>query len=68
MISSLLSVGGYVVIASKRYYFGVGGGIKSLYDIIESDHSTDKFLTVQKSSFEDGVSNVRELVLIKRIK
>ena len=59
-----LKPGGIVLIGSKRFYFGVGGGVTNFMRIVQdSKKATAKVIR----SFEDGVSNIRDLVEMKRI-
>ena len=67
MISTLLSVNGLAVLASKRYYFGVGGGVFELEQIIRDAGESSTYLILSKSSFEDGFSNIRDIVVLKRV-
>ena len=62
-ISSLLSDSGIAIIASKRYYFGVGGGTQELARICASYSMSMSIARV----FEDGVSNIREIVTLTRV-
>ena len=67
LISKLLSIGGFAIIATKRYYFGVGGGFKDFLDEMKKDLAVDKYQTVHKTSFEDGFSNIRDIIMIKKL-
>lgn len=56
--------GSHVIIAAKRFYFGVGGGTEAFVKIVKSRGTfgiTDRFV------FQDGSSNMRELVVLDRI-
>ncbi len=53
-----------ILIASKRYYFGVGGGVHSFLEYVEKKK---QFKSTLCQSFEDGFSNVRDIVLLKWI-
>lgn len=64
VIENHLSDSGVAVIASKRYYFGVGGGTHDFLKACES--STSTLECFKKMEFEDGISNVRELLFIRK--
>lgn len=55
---------GFAFLATKRYYFGLGGGLAAFTSVCEA--SQELQVTVVKS-FEDGQSNVRELLHISRV-
>ena len=60
---------GIAVLANKRYYFGVGGGMHELEQIIATEvangaHSS--YEVVSRYSIEDGQSNIRDIVVLKR--
>jgi SAM-dependent methyltransferase len=59
LLVEVLKPGGKAVIASKRFYFGVGGGVSSFLAIVN-----DKKLLKPRllDSFEDGKSNIRDIV------
>lgn len=59
-----LSQSGTALIASKRYYFGVGGGTAELQTLIA--HCKTLSATVVFTA-DDGKSNVRDIVKIERI-
>ena len=67
MISKFLCLNGLAILASKRYYFGVGGGVYELESIIKARGDSDRFAVVERRSFEDGKSNIRDIVVLKRI-
>lgn len=71
---------GVAIIASKRYYFGVGGGTLELESLVKAHNSQirgnacdsqrgkkeDEWVCHLLKTFDDGASNVREIVLLKR--
>jgi hypothetical protein len=59
MVKKHLAPGGCALLASKRFYFGVGGGTYSLQTLVERDGAL-RYEVVQV--FEDGLSNIREIV------
>lgn len=61
MISKHLNDGGLALVASKRYYFGVGGGTEALKELVERDESLD-FEVVR--IIDDGKSNIREIIKV----
>jgi hypothetical protein len=65
MIESHLEPNGVALIASKKYYFGVGGGTFDLENLASRSSSTLKYSLVK--AFEDGQSNIREVIkLVKK--
>jgi hypothetical protein len=64
MIETHLGPNGVALIASKKYYFGVGGGTFDLENLALSTKSKLKFSVVK--SFEDGQSNIREVIKLMR--
>jgi hypothetical protein len=64
MIETHLAPNGVALIASKKYYFGVGGGTFDLENLALSTKSTLDFSVVM--SFEDGQSNIREVIKLMR--
>ena len=62
-VNALLSDAGVATIASKRYYFGVGGGTQELARISPSHSMSMSVVRV----FEDGISNIREIVTLTRV-
>lgn len=64
MINSLLSDTGIALLATKRYYFGVGGGTYEFESLLEAfPHLSTQIV----KSYEDGKSNIRDLIVVKRI-
>lgn len=53
---------GVVYMASKTYYFGVGGGTKSFMDLV---HEDGIFECTTVAKLEDGTSNKREVLQLK---
>lgn len=65
MVSNHLSHDGIALIASKKYYFGVGGGTFDLETLASSSTSILKYSLVR--AYEDGQSNIREVIkLVKK--
>jgi hypothetical protein len=62
MILRHLSPGGLALVASKRFYFGVGGGTYSLQSLVEAD---SRLVYEVVRVFEDGQSNIREIVALR---
>jgi hypothetical protein len=62
---------GVAIIATKRYYFGVGGGSSCFCEALESfDDATTtghQFHVETAQVFDDGISNIRELLVVKSI-
>lgn len=59
-----LSSDGIALIASKRYYFGVGGGVSDFLHLISQPTSTLSASVVKV--FDDARSNIREIVEVRR--
>lgn len=53
---------GVVLVAAKRYYFGVGGGSTSFCDFVDA---RGVFAHRKVAEFQDGASNVRDLVELR---
>jgi len=62
IISHCLAPHGLALIAAKRYYFGIGGGTEALKIRVDSLGLME--WKVEKI-FEDGKSNIREIVTLK---
>jgi hypothetical protein len=63
-IENHLEVNGIALIASKRYYFGVGGGVALLENLISSSVCLFDYQIIM--SVDDGKSNIRDVVKLKR--
>ena len=59
LIEQCLAADGVALIASKRYYFGVGGGTVALMALVERD---SRMVSEVVEVMEDGQSNIREIV------
>ena len=64
MIESHLSDNGVALIASKRFYFGVGGGTLVLTELIRQRGGVLSCELLEV--FEDGHSNIREIIMLRR--
>ena len=57
---------GVALIATKRYYFGVGGGSDSLKEALSSASSAGLSFEIDTLNvYDDGSSNIRELLQVK---
>jgi hypothetical protein len=76
MLQRHLSTTGVALLATKRFYFGVGGGTMALKDLVDAA-STDTSSRGAEDSrapltlevvreFADGSSNIREIVMVRR--
>lgn len=65
-IDKLLAPDGICLLAAKRYYFGVGGGQHSFLD--ELKHKVPGLVAENVATFEDGKSNTRDILQVKRLK
>lgn len=63
MIDQHLKSGGTAYIATKRFYFGVGGGSATVEGLV-SELPSLRIAVV--SSFEDGASNIRDIYCITK--
>ena len=59
MVMRHLAVSGIALIASKRFYFGVGGGTYTL-EMLVQEAGVLQYDVLQV--YEDGQSNIREIV------
>lgn len=64
MVEKHLEVGGVALIASKKYYFGVGGGTFELEILASKPSSLLQYSLVK--AYEDGQSNIREVIKLIR--
>jgi SAM-dependent methyltransferase len=62
-IDAVLSRQGRVLVAAKRFYFGVGGGTWSFLQELEKQ---GKFQVDHSLEFSDGKSNIREILVLSR--
>lgn len=60
---------GIAYIATKRYYFGVGGGTSCFCNALLHNRRTEdaQFHVETLEVYDDGASNIRELLLVKRL-
>lgn len=56
---------GCILLAAKSYYFGVGGSIASFKQRVEAD---GRFTWQVMSRIDDGTNNVREVLLLSRMR
>lgn len=66
MLIKHLDVNGIALIATKRYYFGVGGGSLELEQTVKSCSNGQLAFSIIEV-YEDGQSNIRELIQITKI-
>lgn len=65
MIQHHLSYDGSAIIATKRHYFGVGGGRGLIERFVEQSKSFSLTIECVKS-FEDGSSNIRDILIVRK--
>jgi hypothetical protein len=53
-------------VAAKRFYFGVGGGTAAFVAQLDAKHTGLRHSVARV--FEDGSSNIREIVLVQHVK
>jgi hypothetical protein len=58
---------GVAFIASKRYYFGVGGGTDSFREALAGLSSFGQFHVDTLKVYDNGAGNIRELLQVKRL-
>ena len=64
LLCDLLELDGVAIVAAKRFYFGVGGGVSSFMAIA---NRLGKARVRVASSVEDGSSNIRDILEFRRI-
>jgi hypothetical protein len=63
-----LSPSGFAMVATKRFYFGVGGGSVELEHLISTNsYFKENLVFSVEKSFEDGFSNIRDIIKIKKL-
>ena len=68
-VANHLKFDGVALIAGKRYYFGTEGGTSVFYNLVKSkaeEKSENYIYCEQVFVFEDGLSNLREIIMLKR--
>lgn len=63
MVLRHLSATGVALIASKRFYFGVGGGTYTLESLVQANGLLNYEMM---QVYQDGASNIREIVRLTR--
>lgn len=63
--AALLAPGGSALVAAKRYYFGIGGSTMEFSDLVKREGKGEWSCTLV-DTIEDGKSNIREILLLKR--
>jgi len=64
VLSRAMAPDGVALIAGKRYYFGCGGGTIEFSDFLSRSHPEWKVDLVE--TFEDGLSNTREILSVSK--
>mmetsp|Transcript_16053 Transcript_16053/g.31442 ORF Transcript_16053/g.31442 Transcript_16053/m.31442 type:complete len:301 (+) Transcript_16053:36-938(+) len=64
MFDLLLTSKGVAYVAAKRFYFGVGGSVSEFLHLCQN--SSPRFVGEVVRSFEDGKSNIRDIIKIVR--
>jgi hypothetical protein len=62
MVLRHLAPGGVALVASKRFYFGVGGGTYTLQSLVQQDGTLSYDVL---EVYEDGLSNIREIIRLQ---
>jgi hypothetical protein len=65
VLKSHLKVGGAAYFAAKRFYFGLGGGTVVFSKFIKREAAA-LFSVESVKVFEDGLSNIREIIVVRR--
>ena len=63
----MLALEGIALIATKRYYFGCGGGSYELMRLFQESSYSSSYCCRIVKSFEDGNSNIRDIIEVKKI-
>jgi hypothetical protein len=64
LLTAHLAPGGSALIASKKYYFGVGGGTMELQRLAAQSEELQCAVVFTAA---DGKSNVREIIEVRRV-
>jgi hypothetical protein len=64
IIDTHLEPNGVALIASKKYYFGVGGGTYELQNLAAAPSSQLQYSLID--TYETGQSNIREVIKLVR--
>ena len=62
LLKRVVAPNGICLIASKRFYFGCGGGVSTFQKVVEAD---GHFVMTIVKTVADGVSNVRDVVRLE---
>ncbi len=65
LLKSHLGPNSIALIASKKYYFGVGGGSFALQNLIAESDEMESTVVFKA---DDGKSNIREIIEVKKKK
>ena len=63
MIQMHLAPAGVALLATKRFYFGVGGGTADTAALVATDSNLSMEVAV---SYNDGVSNIRDIIVVRK--
>jgi len=63
MLENHLSSDGVALLATKRHYFGLGGGTRE-FEVLVSGSTRDLLCCSVVKSFEDGQSNIRDIIRV----
>lgn len=66
VLQRLLAPGGMALIATKRFYFGLGGGTREFEQLLLSSTGCRGWGFSVLTSYEDGQSNIRDVVCVSR--
>jgi hypothetical protein len=64
LLQTHLAPGGIALIASKKYYFGVGGGTMELQNLVAQNRDMQSTVVFTAA---DGRSNVREIIEVRKL-
>ena len=59
-----LSLNGIALVATKKFYFGVGGGSFEFENLCRS---LGNMATEVVRTFQDGQSNIRDIILVRKV-
>lgn len=67
VLETVTRPGSKVFLATKRFYFGLDGGSTALIDRLQRDDQCSCWRVQQRCVFDDGHSNVREILELEKI-
>lgn len=62
LLKQILNKSGICILSAKRYYFGLGGGIQTLKDY---NSKYNIFNIEDVRTYDDGASNIRDIIILR---